>query len=153
MAMVKSMRWKILSTVLLAIGFLALAAPIQSQERPSPCPSWAVYFSPNGHCTQAIIQELDKAKTSILMQAYSFTSAPIAKSLLEAHKRGVKVEVILDKSNLTEKYSSVNFLVNNGIPTRIDAAHAIAHNKVMIIDGETLVTGSFNRARGRCLIS
>jgi phosphatidylserine/phosphatidylglycerophosphate/cardiolipin synthase-like enzyme len=78
------------------------------------------------------------------MQAYSFTSAPIAKSLLEAHKRGVKVEVILDKSNLTEKYSSVNFLVNNGIPTRIDAAHAIAHNKVMIIDGEVVITGSFN---------
>jgi phosphatidylserine/phosphatidylglycerophosphate/cardiolipin synthase-like enzyme len=67
--------------------------------------------------------------------------------LLEAHKRGVKVEVILDKSNLTEKYSSVNFLVNNGIPTRIDAAHAIAHNKIMIIDGETVITGSFNFTR------
>jgi phosphatidylserine/phosphatidylglycerophosphate/cardiolipin synthase-like enzyme len=67
--------------------------------------------------------------------------------LLEAHKRGVKVEVILDKSNLTEKYSSVNFLVNNGIPTRIDAAHAIAHNRIMIIDGETVITGSFNFTR------
>jgi phosphatidylserine/phosphatidylglycerophosphate/cardiolipin synthase-like enzyme len=67
--------------------------------------------------------------------------------LLEAHKRGVKVEVILDKSNLTEKYSSINFLVNNEIPTRIDAAHAIAHNKIMIIDGETVITGSFNFPR------
>lgn len=53
----------------------------------------------------------------------------------------------MDKSNLTEKYSSVNFLVNNGIPTRIDAAHAIAHNKIMIIDGETVITGSFNFTR------
>ena len=27
---------------------------------------------------------------------------------------------------------------------KIDSAHAIAHNKVMIIDGETVITGSFN---------
>jgi phosphatidylserine/phosphatidylglycerophosphate/cardiolipin synthase-like enzyme len=38
------------------------------------------------------------------VQAYSYTSAPIAKALLDAHKRGVKVQVILDKSQRTEKY-------------------------------------------------
>jgi phosphatidylserine/phosphatidylglycerophosphate/cardiolipin synthase-like enzyme len=63
---------------------------------------------------------------------------------LNAHKRGVNVEVILDKSQRTQKYSSATFLFNAGIPTRIDAAHAIAHNKVMVIDGETVITGSFN---------
>jgi phosphatidylserine/phosphatidylglycerophosphate/cardiolipin synthase-like enzyme len=103
-----------------------------------------VYFSPNGGCTQAIIDEINNAKTEILIQAYSFTSAPIAKSLLEAHKRGVKVEAILDKSQRTANYSSATFLANSGIPTFIDAAHAIAHNKVMIIDGVTVITGSFN---------
>ena len=143
MAMVKNMRWRTLSILLLAIGFLALSAPIQSQERPSP-PSWSVYFSPKGGCTDAIIKELDNAKTSVLVQAYSFTSAPIAKALLNAHKRGVKVEVLLDKSQRTQKYSEADFLVHAGIPTKIDAAHAIAHNKIMIIDGETVITGSFN---------
>ena len=54
------------------------------------------------------------------------------------------VEAILDKSQRTEKYSSATFLFNSGIPVKIDAAHAIAHNKVMIIDGETVITGSFN---------
>jgi phosphatidylserine/phosphatidylglycerophosphate/cardiolipin synthase-like enzyme len=103
-----------------------------------------VCFSPHGGCTEAIISELNKAKTSVLVQAYSFTSAPIAKALLEAHKRGVKVEVILDKSQRTQKYSSADFLVNSGIPTKIDAEHAIAHNKVMVIDGEVVITGSFN---------
>jgi phosphatidylserine/phosphatidylglycerophosphate/cardiolipin synthase-like enzyme len=78
------------------------------------------------------------------VQAYSFTSAPIAKALLDAHKRGVQVQVILDKSQRTEKYSSADFLANQGVPTRIDANHAISHNKVMIIDGETIITGSFN---------
>jgi phosphatidylserine/phosphatidylglycerophosphate/cardiolipin synthase-like enzyme len=63
---------------------------------------------------------------------------------LGAHRRGVKVEVILDKSQRTQSYSSATFLFNAGIPTRIDAQHSIAHNKVMIIDGKTVITGSFN---------
>jgi phosphatidylserine/phosphatidylglycerophosphate/cardiolipin synthase-like enzyme len=67
-----------------------------------------------------------------------------AKALLEAHKRGVRVEVILDQSNRTDKYSAADFLANQGVPTKIDANHAISHNKVMIIDDETVITGSFN---------
>jgi phosphatidylserine/phosphatidylglycerophosphate/cardiolipin synthase-like enzyme len=106
--------------------------------------AWEVYFSPHGGCTDAIIRELNKAKSTVLVQAYSFTSAPIAKTLLNAHKRRVKVEVILDKSQRTQKYSSATFLFNTGITTKIDVEHAIAHNKVMIIDGETVITGSFN---------
>lgn len=54
------------------------------------------------------------------------------------------MEVILDKSQRTQKYSSATFLYNAGIPVKIDPQHAIAHNKVMVIDGETLITGSFN---------
>lgn len=72
------------------------------------------------------------------LQAYPFTSATIAKALLNVHKRGVKVQVILDKSQRTGQYSSATFFFNAGIPVKIDAQHAIAHNKVMIIDGEFL---------------
>ena len=90
------------------------------------------------------MQALGNAKRTILVQAYSFTSASIAKALLDAHTRGVQVQVILDKSQRTEKYSSADFLANQGVPTMIDANHAIAHNKVIVIDGETVVTGSFN---------
>lgn len=103
-----------------------------------------MYFSPDGGCTNAIINEIDGAKTDIYVQAYSFTSTPIAKALLSAFKRGVKVEAILDKSQRTAKYSSATFLANVRIPTFIDDKHAIAHNKIMIIDGTTVVTGSFN---------
>src|SRR5437762_11432360 len=78
------------------------------------------------------------------MQAYSFTSVPIANALVEAHNRGVAVYIILDKSQRTEKYSGADFVAHAGIPTLIDAAHAIAHNKIMLIDGQTIITGSFN---------
>jgi phosphatidylserine/phosphatidylglycerophosphate/cardiolipin synthase-like enzyme len=103
-----------------------------------------VCFTPRGNCTDLIVNAIGGAKTSILVQAYSFTSAPIAKALLDAHKRGVQVQVILDKSQRTEKYTSADFLANQGVPTTIDSNHAISHNKVMIIDGETVIMGSFN---------
>jgi len=103
-----------------------------------------VYFSPKGGCTEAIIAELNKAKTSILVQAYSFTSAPIAKALSDAKKRGVETKIILDKSQKTANYSEADFTAHAGIPTYIDAKHAIAHNKIIIIDGATVITGSFN---------
>lgn len=129
--------------VLATITFCIFLFPFPAlpQEKPQ---NWEVYFSPHGGCTDAVVKELNKAKNTVLVQAYSFTSAPIAKALVDAHKRGTKVEVILDKSQRTEKYSSATFLYNAGIPVKIDAKHAIAHNKVMVIDGETVITGSFN---------
>ncbi len=103
-----------------------------------------VYFSPNGGGTTAIVNEIQAARQEILVQAYSFTSTPIAKALLDAHKRGVKIDAILDKSQKSAKYSSATFLSNAGVPVLIDNHHAIAHNKIMIIDKSVLITGSFN---------
>ena len=123
-----------MKTFLLA---LLLAVSIQAAEI-------QVYFSPQGGCTEAVVANLDKATNTVLVQAYSFSSAPIAKALVDAKKRGVKVQVILDKSQRTERYSSADFVQRAGIATFIDAKHAIAHNKIMVIDGETILTGSFN---------
>ncbi|MGO9379582.1 MAG: phospholipase D family protein [Dissulfurispiraceae bacterium] len=103
-----------------------------------------VYFSPGGGATDAIVNEIGKAKSEVLVQAYSFTSTPIAKALVYAHKRGVHVEMIIDKSQRSERYSSADFTAHAGIATYIDAQHAIAHNKIIIIDRETVITGSFN---------
>ena len=63
---------------------------------------------------------------------------------MEAHKRGVDVQVVLDKSNLSSKYSSATFLSNVGIPVRINSRYAIMHNKYIVVDGMTVQTGSFN---------
>jgi phosphatidylserine/phosphatidylglycerophosphate/cardiolipin synthase-like enzyme len=108
--------------------------------QPAQPPSIEVYFSPKGGCTEAVVRELDNAEKTILVHV----SARIAKALVEAHKRGVDIRVILDKSQRSERYSSADFVAHAGIPTFIDAKHAIAHNKIMVIDGETVLTGSFN---------
>jgi phosphatidylserine/phosphatidylglycerophosphate/cardiolipin synthase-like enzyme len=115
----------------------------------SPCTlaqagSIRVYFSPHGGCTDAILGQINQAKTEVLLQAYSFTSQPIARALIQAKKRGVKIIAVLDKSNRTQKYSAATFLKNMGIPVFIDDNHAIAHNKIMIIDNRVVITGSFN---------
>jgi len=91
-----------------------------------------------------VASTISQAKTEILVQAYSFTSAPIAKARVDAHKRGVDVQIVLDRSQRKERYSSADFTAHAGIPTYIDAAHSIAHNKIKIIDKAVVITGSFN---------
>ncbi len=132
-------------TAIITLILLVSAPAMAGTEKINAGPvSAEVYFSPGGGCTAAVVAELQKATSNVLVQAYSFTSKDIAKALVAAHKRGVIVQVILDKSNLTEKYSSADFLAHAGIQTLIDSEHAIAHNKVMVIDGDTVITGSFN---------
>jgi phosphatidylserine/phosphatidylglycerophosphate/cardiolipin synthase-like enzyme len=102
------------------------------------------YFSPHGGCQLAICKELIGAKSEVLVQAYSFTADPITYGLVDAHRRGVNVQILLDRSNELEAWSDLQILLNNGLAPLIDDKHAIAHNKVMIIDRTVLITGSYN---------
>ncbi len=138
------MRW--------TLGILFLTAGLLvSCERTTLSPTTSptgvainAYFSPRGGCTEAIVSAIGEASRTLDIQAYSFTSAPIAQAVAAAQARGVKVRAVLDKSQRTERYSSATFLKNHQVPVYIDDRHAIAHNKIMIIDGQTLITGSFN---------
>ena len=112
------------------LGVLLVSTALAAEMTPAQV---AVYFSPRGGATEAIVQAIHGAQQQVLVQAYSFTSAPIAKALLDAHKRGVKILAVLDKSSETDKYSAATFLVNAGIQTLIDDQHAIAHNKIRSI--------------------
>lgn len=103
-----------------------------------------VCFTPPSGCSEKIIEEINKSKTTIYVQAYGFTSRTIADSLINAHLRGVKVSVILDRSNVTQGYSKFKDLKKAGIDVSLDVVPGIAHNKVMIIDEKKVITGSFN---------
>ena len=103
-----------------------------------------VRFSPNGQCTEFTTAAIAKAQKSILVQAYSFTSAPIAEALIKAHERGVAIQVLIDRSQLTARGTKLHLIVAKGIPVFIDVVPGIAHNKVMIIDDAYVLTGSFN---------
>jgi phosphatidylserine/phosphatidylglycerophosphate/cardiolipin synthase-like enzyme len=138
------------TTTVATDSYGVLAAPVAPRPSAAIAPAPAttarlqVFFSPGGGCTEAIVDGLGKAKTSIDVQAYSFTSAPIAEAVAKAFARGVKVRVVLDKSQRSERYTSATYLANHDVPTWIDTKHAIAHNKIILVDGKTIFTGSFN---------
>jgi len=131
-----------MKNLLVLILALLTGCAAQAQQR-EPVPNWSVSFSPKGGCTEAIVKELGRAKRFVLVQAYSLNSAPIAKALVDAHRYGIKVEILLDKSQKMDRLSSADFLARTGIPTKMDTAHAAAHNEVIIIDAEIVITGSF----------
>lgn len=138
-----SMTWLLLATGFAGGLSLMFVARWLHQWLWTP-PSVAAYFSPEGGCTDAIVRELGHARHEILVLAYSFSSKAIAQALVDAKKRGVRVEVVLDHSNEQEPYSDLPQFVEHGLAPLVDAKHAIAHNKVMILDRKTLLTGSFN---------
>ena len=100
-----------------------------------------VRFSPNGGCAEAITAAIRGAKREVLVQAYWFTSDPVADVLIEARRRNIRVEVILDgkpEHDLPER------LQKAGVPVWFDNEHRRAHNKVIIIDQNVVITGSYN---------
>ena len=78
-------------------------------------PSVDVFFSPKGGCTEAVVREINSARHEVLVQAYSFSSKPIAEALIAAKTRGVQVTVLLDKSNEAEPYSDLPLFVEQGL--------------------------------------
>lgn len=103
-----------------------------------------VCFSPEGQCTNGIVEAIEHAQKSILVMAYSFTSRQIAEALIEAHQRGIVVKILIDKSQIRNKHSYLPLLAEQGLPIFIDSVRGIAHNKVMIFDERYVLTGSFN---------
>ena len=133
------------SLVLIIIFVLVLACkPEASCHEQESDPVILVYFSPNGGAADAVVKEIDRAQKDIRIQAYSFTNPEIGQALLAAHGRGVVVEVILDGENLGNPHSLLKLLAHAGVECYLDRKHAIAHNKVMIIDWDTVISGSMN---------
>lgn len=106
-----------------------------------------VYFSPKGGALAAIVGLVGGAQRSLDVQAYLLTTKELAGPVARAHERGVKVRVLMDKENAGSEYSAADYFANAGVPVFLDAEHKEAHNKVMLIDGRTIVTGSFNFTR------
>jgi len=102
-----------------------------------------VYFSPNGECEEQLLYWISRANVSIHILIYSFTLDSISDALIEAHDRGVDVKVVFEKQQIT-RYSEYQKLKAAGIEVRNDTNSAYMHDKIMIIDGIIVITGSYN---------
>lgn len=101
-------------------------------------------FTPANQCLPLILTEIKSAKKEILVQAYYLSSKTIANRLIEAKRRGVLVRVLLDKTQDSGSNDVIKMLKYAGIDVRIDSKPAIAHNKIILIDGRTVIGGSYN---------
>jgi phosphatidylserine/phosphatidylglycerophosphate/cardiolipin synthase-like enzyme len=112
------------------------------------------YFSPSkaaqGGAKAAILAELAAAQKSIQFLAFSYTDDDIGQAMLSKAQAGVKVEGVFEKSQAASRYSEYNTLnaaeatTNGAIDVRIDTNPALMHHKVIIVDDQTLIMGSFN---------
>ena len=110
----------------------------------TPAQSLSVCFTPPSGCGSLIAREIMMAQNSIYVQAYSLTSYAIINQLIAASKRGVKVRAILDNVNFSEGKSVVEELRSAGVEVVRDTASGIAHNKIIVLDEQRVITGSFN---------
>jgi len=134
---------------LIAAGATWSAAAVARAAAPPAKATLEALFTPGDPIDAQLVALIDGAKREVLVQAFSFTSRKIAKALVAAHARGVRVEVIADRAQTLELAGSVvPGLARDGVPVWLDGNFISAHNKVLVVDAEspsaTVVTGSYN---------
>lgn len=112
-------------------------------------PSIETGFSPEGSAQKLVLDTINNAHSSIQMVAYAFQAKDIIAALDAAQQRGVSVQVVIDKRRNTGRTSlaAMRDATRHGVALRLDGHYHIQHDKMMIIDGSTLETGSFNYAK------
>jgi phosphatidylserine/phosphatidylglycerophosphate/cardiolipin synthase-like enzyme len=131
--------------VFLCLSALATVSWWQSvQAEPQPAEILAIYFTPPAGGASGLIKQIDGAKKSIKVMAYGFTATNLAEALVRAKRRGVDVGLVQDEKSAQNNRETLPILLAAGIEVRSDGKHAIQHNKVMLIDDDIVITGSYN---------
>ena len=104
-----------------------------------------VAFSPSDGVAEMICAQLSEAKECVYVMAFVLTSEPIAQKLKEISERGVSVHCVLDRGQAKTRYSQSQSLKNSGVKVYV-SPNAIGkmHHKVISIDEDTVITGSYN---------
>jgi phosphatidylserine/phosphatidylglycerophosphate/cardiolipin synthase-like enzyme len=103
-----------------------------------------VYFAPEDKVASRLIPVLSAARESVRFMAFSFTSSDIADALIRLARRGVSVEGVVEGRSADAAYGQYDRLKKAGIPVWKDGNPYLLHHKVFIVDGETVVLGSYN---------
>jgi len=117
------------------------------QTDPRPVVAEA-YFSPGEDCPRAIGRLLADAGKTADICVFTITDDRLADAILDAHRRGVAVRIITDDAKAEDLGSDVERFDRSGIPTRVDRSPFHMHHKFAILDGERMLTGSYNWTRG-----
>lgn len=157
-----------IAAALLCLALVAAAAPVWAEQSEPPAArgsetiaargpdaiaargSVTVAFPPWDDAETLIVGAIGRARSEVLMHAFSFSSRPIARALAAAQRRGVRVRVLADRDQLFSSggNSRIPELAAAGVSVALEVRYASAHNKVMVIDAAgpepAVITGSYN---------
>jgi cardiolipin hydrolase len=105
------------------------------------------HFSPGEDCRRQLLDLLVSARESIDISVFTISDDRLSDAILATHKRGVSVRLITDNDKARDQGSDVFYLIDLGLPVRMDASENHMHHKFAVIDKKILVNGSFNWTR------
>src|SRR5262245_5233484 len=106
-------------------------------------PTAEAFFAPKGGCQDAVVRALRGARREVLVLAHRFCGEALVTALVDAKKRGANVEVILDAANEKDRQGDLKALAEQGLDPAVDSSHPQTLAQTIIIDGRTVVTGSY----------
>ncbi len=109
-------------------------------------PKLIVFFSPNKNykIENKIINYINSAKKEILLAAYNLNSKNIIDSLINVYRKGVNIKILLDGKNIKKKKNILKKMFYYNIPIKLNFNYNIMHNKFLVIDNNSVETGSYN---------
>jgi len=103
-----------------------------------------VYFAPEDNVEKIIYNRISKAGKSVYFMYFSFTSDQIGELLIDMHSKGLKVAGVIESRGSGSEHSEYTKLKIEGVHVKKDVNRHVMHHKVIIIDGHTVITGSYN---------
>ena len=122
-----------------------------AEQSPSPAVRHEAYFSPGDECAEAIVSQLDAARSTLKICVFTISDNRLTESIIRAFRRGVHVRIISDNDKAFDDGSDIRKLARSGIDIRIDRSPHHMHHKFAIIDKQWLLTGSYNWTRSAAL--
>ncbi len=75
---------------------------------------------------------------------YIFSDDQIGDAVERAWENGAEVRIFTESKEACKSYSEISRLAALGIPVRVDNHSGIMHNKFAVVNGEVVITGSYN---------
>jgi phosphatidylserine/phosphatidylglycerophosphate/cardiolipin synthase-like enzyme len=100
------------------------------------------YFAPEDDVMAKLVSYVQGAAKSVHYMIYTFTHADLSAAMIASAKKGVEVQGVIENRGASQ--GSLPDLFCAGLPVKTDGNPYTMHHKVIIIDGETVITGSFN---------
>lgn len=137
--------------LLSVLAFLLAACsgkPAETQPQTSSSPKVESYFTMKGGKPPeiALKEAINGAKSTLDVAVFQLSKEDITTAIIDAHKRGVVVRVISDRSEYEAGTNAAQFtrLHQAGVPLKINTHRGKMHLKLSISDQELVTTGSFN---------